>query len=105
MHKLVLLFSRPEDVVEFDRRWSEQFVTVVERMPGLRRVAVGRVTGVAAGEAAPHLVHEFYFDSAKALMEAMESPQGQAAGRALMALAPGQVTICFAEHHEMSLPA
>lgn len=105
MHKLVLLFHQPEDPVEFDRRWSEEFVTVIERMPGLRRVAVGRVVGAAAGDAPPYLVHEFLFDGNEQLMQAMGSPEGQAAGRALMALAHGQVTICFAEHHEMVLPA
>jgi uncharacterized protein (TIGR02118 family) len=104
MHKLVLLFGQPEDPVDFDRRWSEEFVTVIERMPGLRRVAVGRITGVAAGEAPPYLVHEFLFDTYEALMQAMASPPGQAAGRALMSLAHGRVTICFAEHHEMALP-
>ena len=105
MHKLVLLFNQPEDAADFDRRWSEEFVTVIERMPGLRRVAVGRITGAAAGEDAPYLVHEFFFDSRELLMQAMGSPQGQAAGRALMALAHGKVTICFADHREMSLVA
>jgi len=103
MHKLVLLFRVPEDPADFDRRWSEEFVTVVERMPGLRRVAVGRITGVATGEDPPYLMHEFFFDDRPALMDAMSSPQGQAAGQALMALAHGTVTICFAEHHEMAL--
>jgi uncharacterized protein (TIGR02118 family) len=105
VHKLVLLFGQPEEPVEFDRRWSEEFVTVIERMPGLRRVTVGRVTGVAAGEAPPYLLHEFLFDSHAALMDAMGSPEGQAAGRALMALAHGKVAICFAEHHEMAMPS
>ena len=41
MHKLVLLFNQPEDPVDFDRRWSEEFVTVIESMPSVRRVAVG----------------------------------------------------------------
>ncbi len=105
MHKLVLLFSQPEDPVEFDRRWSEEFVTIIERLPDLRRVSVARISGVATGEGAPYLLHEFVFDNREALMQAMGSPQGQAAGQALMALAHGKVTICFAEHHEMSLPA
>ncbi len=105
LHKLILLFSQPHDAVDFDRRWSENFVTVVERMPGLRRVSVSRVTGIATGEFRPYLVHELFFHNGQGLGEAMASREGQAAGRALMALAPGKVTLCFAEHHEMALAA
>lgn len=100
MHKLMILFRQPEDVVEFDTRWSQEFVRIAEKMPGLRRVAVSRISGGPSGEVDLHLIHEFYFDHAQAAREAMVSPEGQAAGRALMSFAADVATLCFADHLE-----
>jgi uncharacterized protein (TIGR02118 family) len=100
VHKLMLLFRRPENVLEFERKWSEEFVRKAERMPGLRRVSVSRIQETLTGEIGLHLVHEFFFDDAQTLREAMASPEGQTAGKALMAFAADHVTLCFAEHLE-----
>lgn len=101
MHKLVLLFERPPDVAEFERRWSEEFVPRAERMPGLRRVTVTRVIGgVMGAEPDLHLMHELYFDNRSALERAMASEQGQRAGETLMSIAGESVELCFAEHRE-----
>ncbi len=100
MYKLMLLFRQPQDVLEFETRWSNEFVPVVERMPGIRRVSVSRVIGGPAGEVDLHLVHEFYFSDLEALQAAMASPAGQEAGKALMAFAADDTTLCFSEHLE-----
>lgn len=105
MHKLMLLFQPTEDPLELDRQWSERFVAAAERMPGLRRVTVSRVTEVVSGALPLHLLHELYFDDSEALYQALGSPQGQEAGRMLMSFAAGAVTLCLAEHHEMALSA
>ncbi len=104
MHKLVLVFRPPPDVTIFERRWSEEFVPVAERMPGLRRVTVARGYGGPSGPSDVHLVHEFYFDDEQALRRAMTSPEGQQAGRALMGFAARQVSLTFAEHLEEDRP-
>ena len=103
MHKLMLLFRQPTDVVEFETRWSHSFVRAAERMPGLRRVALSRIIGGPFGEVDLHLVHEFYFDDAQAMRDAMASQEGQDAGKALMSFAAEEVTLCFAEHLEDDL--
>lgn len=101
MHKLMLLFERPENTAEFERRWSEEFVPQAERMPGLRRISVSRVTGrVEKTESGLYLVHEFYFDDRAALEQAMASEAGQQAGRTLVSLAGESVQLLFAEHME-----
>jgi len=102
MSKLMLLFRRPADVVDFETRWSQEFVPKIEKVPGLRRVAVTRVTGGATGPVDLHLVHEFFFDNPQAVRHAMTSPEGQAAGRSLMSFAADHVTLCVAEHLEES---
>lgn len=100
MHKLSLIFKRPVDQVGFESRWSQEFVPKAEAMPGLRRVAVSRVYGSPSEDVDLMLMHEFFFDDAESLRRAMASPQGQTAGKTLMAIAADFVTICFAEHME-----
>jgi len=100
MHKLMLLFKRPQDVAAFETEWSEHFVAVAERMPGIRRIGVIRVTGGPDGDVDLHMIHEFYFDNADALEIAMISPEGQSTGKALMSFASANVEILFAEHME-----
>ncbi len=104
MHKLMVLIRRPGDPSAFEDHWSREFVPRAERMPGLRRVTLSRVSGGLPGAPDLHLIHEFYFDNLEALQSAMGSSEGQAAGRALMAFAAAEASLAFAEHMEMDLP-
>ena len=103
MHKLVVVLRGAAESEWMERRWSEDFVPLAERMPGLRRVLVGRVRGAPAGQAEVLLLHEFLFDDRASLQAAMTSAEGQAAGLALMRFAGERAELFFAEHHEMSL--
>lgn len=100
MHKLVILFKWPENAAEFDRRWSEEFVPLVEKMPGLNRVVVSHTRGGPAGPVDIYLIHEFHFESMDALTAAMASPEGVAAGQCLVRLAGQNASLLFAEHME-----
>jgi uncharacterized protein (TIGR02118 family) len=103
MHKLVVVIRGTAESEWMERRWSEDFVPLAERMPGLRRVIVGSVRGAPSGHVDVLLLHEFVFDDLPALRAAMTSPEGQAAGQALMRFAGERAELFFAEHHEMSL--
>jgi uncharacterized protein (TIGR02118 family) len=100
LHKLIIQFHIPDDVAEFETRWSNEFVQRAETMPGIQRVTVSRVMG-GPGEALDlHLVHEFYFADLDAVRSAMVSPAGRVAGSTLMAITGGKVSLCYAEHME-----
>jgi len=99
-HKLVVLFKRPPDPAEFERRWSEEFVPLAEKMPGLKRVVVSHTHGGPAGPVDIYLLHELYFESIAALTAAMSSPEGVAAGQCLLRITPQIATLLFAEHME-----
>jgi uncharacterized protein (TIGR02118 family) len=103
MHKLVVVLRGAEDSERIERRWSDDFVPLAEKMPGLRRVLVGRGAGSPRGRSDVLLVHEFLFEDREALYAAMTSPEGQAAGEALMRFAGEGAEVFFAEHHEMTL--
>jgi len=104
VHKLMLVFRPPANPTAFEQRWSEDFVPLAEKMPGLRRVALARTYGGPRGPTDVYLVHEFYFDDAEALRQAMTSSEGVEAGRALMGFAGHQVSLSFAEHLEEERP-
>jgi uncharacterized protein (TIGR02118 family) len=101
----MLLFHLPSSIEQFETAWSQSFVPVVETMPGLRRVTVSRLLETLTGRSDLYLIHELYFDSLPSAREAMTSPAGQAAGKALMSFAAEHVTLCFAEHLEEDRPA
>lgn len=104
MHKLVLVLRRTADPEALERQWSERFVPLAERMPGLRRVVVGRTSGAPGSIPNIQLIHEFLFDDLEALRQAMTSPEGQRAGQALMGFAAESSELFFAEHLEMEVP-
>jgi len=87
VHKLVLILRGKDDAERLERRWSDDFVSLAEKMPGVRRVMVGRAVGSPNGRADTLIVHEFFFDDLPALLAGMTSPEGQAAGAALMPVA------------------
>jgi len=99
-YKLILLFKQPGDLAEFERRWSEEFVPLADKLPGLRKVVVSHTHGGPAGPVEIHLIHEMYFDSLTALTAALTSPEGVQAGQCLMNFAGREVTLLFAEHME-----
>lgn len=101
MYKLVLLFREQPTVPDLMARWSRDFVPQADQLPGLQRVIVSHVEGGPAGPVDISLIHELLFESREALLTAMQSPAGVAAGQALVRLtknAPGAVTMLFAEH-------
>ncbi len=99
-YKLVILFKQPAHPAEFERRWSEEFVPLAERLPGLQRVVVSRTHGGPAGPVEMYLIHELHFEGFHNLARAMNSPAGVAAGQSLLQLAGTDVTLVFAEHME-----
>ncbi len=104
MYKLMILFRRLGDTLKMEERWSQEFVPLADKMPGLRRIALSRIKERPDGLVDLHMVHELYFDDLDALRRAMASPEGQAAGHALMAFASGRVNLYFAEHREDDWP-
>lgn len=99
-HKLVILFKSPADIADFERRWSEEFVPLAERLPGLQRIVVSHTHGGPAGPVEIYLIYELHFASMSALVAAMGSPEGVAAGQYLVRLAGKSATLLFAEHME-----
>lgn len=97
MVKLIALYRKPDDVEAFEKHYFEIHVPLVEKMPGLQRVEISRITGAPVGEAPYYLMAEMYFDSTESLQVAMSSPEGRAAGKDVMSFAGNLVTMMFAD--------
>lgn len=98
MVKLVALYRKPENPDAFDRQYYQTHVPLVKKWPGLRRVEVGKVTGMPGGGDPPfYMIAEMYFDDHDALRAAMRSPEARAAGENLQQLAAGLVTMLYAQ--------
>lgn len=96
--KLVAIYKHPEDVDEFERRYSQEHMPLVWKMPGLRKVELSRFTGrPGGGRAAYHMMAELYFDSEVDLQASMRSPEGVAAAGVLMEFAGDLVTFLIAD--------
>ncbi|GIM47756.1 hypothetical protein DNHGIG_33050 [Collibacillus ludicampi] len=97
MVKLIAIYKKPENTEEFDRHYYEVHAPLAEKMPGLIKLEVNKIFGTPAGESDLHLIAEMYFETKEAMMNALSSPEGRAAGKDLMGFAGKLVTMHFAE--------
>ncbi len=97
MVKLVALYRKPADVEAFDRAYFETHIPLVNKIPGLQRVEVNRITGAPRGEPDFYLIAELYFSDKVAMDQGLSSPENQEAGKNLMSFARGLVTFMYAE--------
>ena len=101
MVKLIALFRKPEDTQTFVQAYFETHVPLVQKIPGLQRVEISRVSGAPRGEPDFYLITEMYFADKPTMDAAMASPENIAAGKNLMGFARGLVTFVYAEQVEV----
>lgn len=101
MVKLMALYAKPDDPAAFDKHYREVHTPLARKMPGLRRVAVSKVTGAPAGQPRYYQVAEMYFDTLDDLKAAMRSPEGVAAAKDVMAFAGKYIHMMIAEELSM----
>ncbi|WP_027417046.1 EthD family reductase [Aneurinibacillus terranovensis] len=97
MHKLIAIYRKPENIEEFDQHYFNVHGPLAEKMPGLIKLEVNKVVGTPMGESDLHLIAEMFFESKEAILQALSSPEGKAAGKDLMGFAGKLVSMHFAE--------
>lgn len=100
MVKLIALYKKPADVKAFDDYYANTHLPLANKIPGLKKVELSRVTGSPAGESDYHLMAELYFDDMESLKAGMSSAEGKAAGKDVMSFAKEIVYMMFAEVEE-----
>lgn len=87
--KLVVLYTQPDNVEEFERHYTEQHVPLVEKIPGLQDFHAGRFVAAAdGGELSYYRFAELTFADQDAMQSAMGSEQGQATANDYGTIAP-----------------
>ena len=77
MFKFVTIYRRVDDESALESFFSSTHLPLAERLPGLLKSEVGRVTGKPGGESRFHLMYELYFDSSERFFQALGSEAGQ----------------------------
>jgi len=94
---LVILYKKPADVAAFETHYRETHLPLARKMPGVRKLEVSHVTGSPGGEPKFYMMAEVHFDDKEAMMAALGSPEGKAAGKDIMAVAGDIMHMMFAD--------
>jgi len=85
VYKFVTLYRRVDDAEALETFFSETHLALAERLPGLVKSEVGRVTGKPGGQSRFHLMYELYFESELDFRDALASEPGR---QMMLALTP-----------------
>lgn len=81
MFKFVTMYRKVDDELALEAFFSETHLQLAEKLPGLVKTEVGRVSGKPGGQSRFHLVYELYFRTQDDFYAALASEPG----RSLMA--------------------
>lgn len=97
MVKLIAMYKTPSDIAEFEKHYYEIHMPLIEKMPGLLKTEVSKISGMPGQESKYYMMAEMYFENMDKLNESMASPEGKAAGKDLMSFAKDYVIMMFGE--------
>lgn len=97
MVKLVALYKTPSDIAEFEKHYFETHMQLVEKIPGLLKTEVSKLSGLPGQDNRFHLMAEMYFEDMDKLNAGMASPEGKATARDLMSFAKEYVIMFYGE--------
>src|SRR6267143_2699111 len=101
MRRIVSLHGHPADPVAFDDYYRSTHTPLVQRIPGVSNVRVGRVQPMSDGSRPPfYVVSDVYFEDDAAFDAAQASPEMAAALADVPRFATGGVTIMVCEYED-----
>jgi uncharacterized protein (TIGR02118 family) len=63
MFKFVTIYRKVDNEAQLEEFFSTTHLPLAEKLPGLRKSEVSRVTGKPGGQSRFHLMYELYFDA------------------------------------------
>jgi len=87
MHKLLVTYTRPNDISAFEKHFREVHAPMARKIPGLKKLVINRITGNAlGGPPSLYLLVGLQFGPKEDYDAAMRSEENAAAGRDAAAL-------------------
>jgi uncharacterized protein (TIGR02118 family) len=103
--RVIVLYPRPTDSAEFERKYEEHLSWVSKRIPGLSRFMVGKILSTPSGETPPfYRIAQLSFPSMDALQAALQSPGTQEAVADAVALSSGGAPVFLIAEEEQPVP-
>jgi uncharacterized protein (TIGR02118 family) len=94
MYKLLALYRKPANPIEFDRHYSDVHTPLVQQIPGLTKLVVNRgIPPSWGGESAFYLIAEMHFADEASFAAAMNSQQMRAVGKDAKLMGGGLMTL------------
>ena len=76
--KIVVIYPRPQDEAGFEKAYRDEHVPLVEeKLKGMTRLVLTKVTGSPQGRVMAYRIAEVYFSSMDDLNKCVESEAGQ----------------------------
>jgi hypothetical protein len=99
MLKFMVMFRPQQTALDIDEAVNA-FITQLAQIPDVQRQQVVIPLGSPIGTMPYVRIIELYFNTQTQMMEALRTPEGQAAGQLLTGFAPNSYDIVFAEVYE-----
>lgn len=101
--RVVALHQAPADIAAYEAYYHERHMPLVERVPGVRKIRVGKVVGTPDGTPGAYwLMSEVFFDDQESLERAMASGAMAAAMADVENFAEeGQITIMYCQSEDV----
>jgi uncharacterized protein (TIGR02118 family) len=95
MFKFATIYRQVDDPEVLEAFFSKTHLQLAEKLPGLLKSEVGRVSGKPGGQSRFHLSYELYFESEESFQQALESKPGEELMKALMPWAEARLITWF----------
>jgi uncharacterized protein (TIGR02118 family) len=95
LFKFVTIYRRVDDEMALEEFFSRTHLPLAEKLPGLVKSEVSRISGKPGGESRFHLMYELYFESRESYVAALASAPGQALLEALLPWGEARIITWF----------
>jgi uncharacterized protein (TIGR02118 family) len=95
MFKFVTIYRRVDDEAALEDFFSTTHLPLAEKMPGLLKSEVSRITSKPGGESRFHLMYELYFESSTIFYRSLTSKVGKELMNALKGWADASLITWF----------
>lgn len=93
MVKFIALYKNPQDQAAFDKHYFEVHVPLCQKLPGIQKVEVTKLSAGMPGQEAPYyLMAELWFNSKAEMDAAWATAEGKAVFKDTRNFEPGLLT-------------